>query len=251
MHPATLATRARHASVIGILSTTARSAILEGMSEAVQVDVVRVFTDAGGGLGNELGIVTADVAGREQRIATQLGFSETVFLGGVADGVAAMRIFTPASELPFAGHPSVGTAWWLAQAGATVHTLSVAAGAVAVRLDGDTTWITGRAEWAPDFTMHELASAADVDALEPDSFTSGKHYVWARHGDTIRARMFAPEMGIVEDPATGAAAVRLTATLGSDLEIVQGAGCVIRTRALPDGFVEVGGRTVRDRTLSV
>lgn len=217
---------------------------------SISVEVVRVFTDANGALGNELGIVRSSglSRGREQQIATELGFSESVFIDEVAGGIATIRIFTPASELAFAGHPSVGTAWWLRDQGVTL--LREKAGDVAVRTEGDVTWITARAPWAPEFTVHALDDAAAIDALEAESFTTGQHYAWAWSGEgAVRARMFAPAMGIVEDQATGAAAVRLTALLGRDLVVTQGLGCVIRTRFLGGDLVELGGTTVADRTL--
>ena len=72
--------------------------------------VLRVFTRGGEG-GNHLGVVTdttglADVT--MQAIATALGFSETIFIDWRAVGDPRVRIFTPAAELAFAGHPLVG-----------------------------------------------------------------------------------------------------------------------------------------------
>jgi predicted PhzF superfamily epimerase YddE/YHI9 len=224
---------------------------------AVQVDVVRVFTDEHGRYGNELGIVTSSEAsrGREAAIAAELGFSETVFIESVASGRVTIRIFTPAAELPFAGHPSVGTAWWLAQQGTPADVLVEGAGDVAVRYDGDTTWISGRAEWAPTFEWMPLPSPAEVDALDPDAFSDHHFYAYSWTDEAaglLRARMFAPDLGIPEDEATGAAAVAITTLLERDLEIHQRRGSVISTRRGPDGIVEVGGRTVREqsRTLS-
>jgi predicted PhzF superfamily epimerase YddE/YHI9 len=224
------------------------------MSEIV-VDVVRVFTDEHGGSGNLLGIVDAARAGgREQELATALGFSETVVIDAVDDGVATIRIFTPAHELPFAGHPTVGTAWWLAADGRPVRALRVPAGEVGVRLDGaDTAWITARPEWAPAFGWHRLATAEDVDAVDPAVATEGQHYYWAWTDEAagrLRSRMFAPAMGIVEDEATGAAAVGLTGRLERDLDITQGAGCRLTTR-WRDGVVELGGRVAADPSRTV
>jgi predicted PhzF superfamily epimerase YddE/YHI9 len=224
------------------------------MSSQISVAVVAVFTNDALEFGNELGLVRTEdsVRGHEQEIATRLGFSETVFLDSVDDGVAGIRIFTPASELPFAGHPSVGSAWWLAQEGTPVRRLAEKAGEVAVRYDGDVTWITGRASWAPEFEWMPLTSPAEVDALDPASFTYGHHYAYAwidEAAGRLRSRMFAPEMGIAEDEATGAAAVRITTVLARDLQIEQGRGSHIRTRLLKEGDVEVGGRTVAVRQL--
>jgi predicted PhzF superfamily epimerase YddE/YHI9 len=221
------------------------------MSEqAIDVEVVRVFTDEAGDSGNELGLVeAAQVAGREQEIAAALGFSETVVLDGLADGIATIRIFTPVKELPFAGHPSVGAAAWLAARGTPVTVLREVAGDVGVgQDDASGTWITARAEWAPAFTWHDLAAPGDVDAIDPARFTEGQHYAWAwidESAGRLRSRMFAPEMGIVEDQATGAAAVALTGRLRRDLDILQGAGCRLATR-WRDGLVDLGGRVVAD-----
>ncbi|SDZ09390.1 PhzF family phenazine biosynthesis protein [Herbiconiux ginsengi] len=226
------------------------------MESQLTVDVVSVFTDPEGGHGNPLGLLrsSGETRGREQEIATALGFSETVFVDEIDEGpvphgrTAHIRIFTPAAELPFAGHPCVGTAWWLAQSGLPVDVLRVRAGDVAVRHDGDFTWITGRASWAPEFIWHPLETAAEVDALDPAAFTEGKHYFWAwidEESGHLRSRMFAPAMGIAEDEATGAAAVRLTAQLDRDLAIDQGAGSRILTRRLGGEDIAVGGRTVR------
>ena len=71
------------------------------------------------------------------------------------------------------------------------------------------------------------------------------HYVWAwldEPARRVRARMFAPAFGIREDEATGSAAMRLTAELGRDLEIVQGEGSLLHTHVRYLGQqVEVGG----------
>jgi len=81
------------------------------------VTVLRVFTDAAGNFGNPLGIVDAASvpASQRQAIASELGYSETIFVGLPSNGstTAHARIFTPATELPFAGHHMVGAAWWL------------------------------------------------------------------------------------------------------------------------------------------
>jgi predicted PhzF superfamily epimerase YddE/YHI9 len=58
--------------------------------------------------------------------------------------------------------------------------------------------------------------------------------------------MFAPNLGIVEDEATGAAAVRMTDYLSRDLHITQGKGSRIDTWWDPQGWVKVGGRVVHD-----
>lgn len=226
--------------------------------DEIEVVVVRVFTDERGTNGNELGIVSSSqaTARREQDIAAALGFSETVFVDELdeAGRHASIRIFTPAAELPFAGHPSVGTAWWLAHDRTPVDVLREKAGevAVSVDLDQDSAAIVARAEWAPEFTWLALETAADVEALDPFAFTEGQHYAYAwidEGAGALRARMFAPALGIVEDEATGAAAVAITARLGRALRILQGEGSELVTEPLGDGRVRVGGTVVYDRTI--
>jgi predicted PhzF superfamily epimerase YddE/YHI9 len=221
---------------------------------AIDVTVLRVFTDRNGEHGNPLGVVdsaTVNPADR-QRIATELGYSETIFVTVPAAGMhtAQARIHTPTTELPFAGHPTVGAAWWLKTRGTPIKTLQVPAGVVQVGYSGDLTSVSARAEWAPDFSIHEMTSTDELSAADPDDYGEGvEHYLWTWLGtsaDTIRSRMFAPHLGIREDEATGSAAVRITEHLSRNLTIVQGQGSVIETVWSPDGWVQVAGRVVDD-----
>ena len=221
------------------------------------MDVVSVFVDESGAHGNPLGIVWASSSTRkhEQQIAADLGFSETIFIDAVADGAASARIFTPRAELRFAGHPTVGLAAWLRSHGDEVDAINVPAGSVRVRFDDDRVFVTALPEWAPQFEIARLDSAAEVEAVDPDAYASGLHYVWAWIDEgtrRVRARMFAPDLGIREDEATGAAAVRLTAELGRDLEIVQGQGSLLSTHVRYLGQqIEVGGRVSAARTIEL
>jgi predicted PhzF superfamily epimerase YddE/YHI9 len=218
---------------------------------AVDVSVLRVFTDTQGQHGNPLGVVDASLVSPTDRqaVATELGYSETIFvdLPAPGDGSARAQIFTPAVELPFAGHPTVGAGWWLRQRGTPVDTLLVPGGPVAVEYDGDLTLISARAEWSPAFSIHELDSVDAVLAADPDDYADDEHYVFAWiDSDTIRSRLFATPFGIPEDEATGSAAVRITEHVRRDLEIVQGRGSQLSTRWDPTGWVKVAGRVVDD-----
>ena len=226
---------------------------------AIDVTVLRVFTDADGNYGNPLGVVdnsTVEPADR-QRIATQLGYSETIFIDLPADGsnTAHARIFTPAVELPFAGHPTVGASWWLREQGSAINTLQVPAGIVQVTYDGELTAVSARSEWAPDFAIYDLASVDELMAADPSDYSDDvEHYLWTwldQAAGTIRSRMFASHLGVPEDEATGAAAVRVTDYLSRDLEIVQGKGSMISTEWSPEGWVRVAGRVVSDGTKQI
>ena len=130
--------------------------------------VLRVFVDEDGEWGNPLGVFLD--GGRvpeaeRQGIAAELGFSETVFVEDRAGG--RMRIHTPRIELPFAGHPTVGTAWLLAHEGTPVETLRPPAGEVGVRHAGEATYVAARPEWAPAFEYVEVGSPAAVRDARP------------------------------------------------------------------------------------
>ncbi|MCV7099262.1 PhzF family phenazine biosynthesis protein [Mycobacterium palustre] len=220
----------------------------------IDVTVLRVFTDPDGGFGNPLGVVSAggvDVGDR-QRLAAQLGYSETVFVDVPAAGSATAHatIYTPRTELPFAGHPCVGAAWWLRDNGRPIKTLQVPAGLVQVGYDGDRTVISARCEWAPEVAIHEFDSVEALLAADPADFPEGTaHYLWCwldRSAGSLRSRMFAANLGVPEDEATGSAAMRITDFLSRDLRITQGEGSLIETAWNAEGWVGVAGRVVHD-----
>jgi predicted PhzF superfamily epimerase YddE/YHI9 len=212
-----------------------------------RLHVLRVFVGDGGAGGNPLGVFLdgAQVAeGERQGIAADLGFSETVFVEDPEQG--RLRIFTPKEELPFAGHPLVGTAWLLTSEGLDVPTLRPPAGEVPVRVEGGVTFISGRPEWAPPYEHFELASPAEVEALAGPPNGQDLAGVWAWEDERagyVRARVFPVRSGIDEDEATGAHAVRLAARLARTIIIRQGKGSLIFADPQPDGTVEIGGRT--------
>jgi predicted PhzF superfamily epimerase YddE/YHI9 len=213
-----------------------------------ELHVLRVFPGPGDTGGNPLGVVVNGSAVPDedrQAVAHRLGFSETVFVDDVVSGT--IRIFTPASELRFAGHPTVGTAWLLRHLGVAVTALNPPAGEVLTWIDGDLTWVRARAEWAPEMELRQYATPAEVDALAgaPDALPF--LYAWAWDDELagqVRSRAFAPGEGIAEDEATGAAAVRLTDALGRALTIRQGTGSQLLTGLGPGGTVDLGGRAV-------
>jgi trans-2,3-dihydro-3-hydroxyanthranilate isomerase len=209
---------------------------------------VDVFTDRAFA-GNQLAVFT-DARGLDgeamQALAQEIGFSETAFVvPAEAGGTARVRIFTPASELPFAGHPILGTAWVLAAPlQRVVVELETGSGIVPVTVDRDDSGavVFGRmlqpvpgVEPYPDadalltalgvqgsllpverydngplHTFVVLESREAVAALEPDLTTLRELAVNASciagEGTSWKTRMFAPALGVPEDAATGSAA---------------------------------------------
>lgn len=243
------------------------------MSGAREFHTLDVFTDRVFG-GNPLAVLP-DAEGIDgaqmQRIAREFNLSETVFVlpPESADVLVTLRIFTPAEELPFAGHPTVGTAVLLADLGrvpldadgGASFRFGEGVGAVPVRVTraADGLWSARLTAARPvdlgDAPPADGIAAAlglrleDIDGLPLRTATAGAPFtivglrdldalararadltVWeevltpssAPHaylvvrtgGTAFRARMFGPQMGIVEDPATGAAATALAGYLG-------------------------------------
>jgi trans-2,3-dihydro-3-hydroxyanthranilate isomerase len=231
--------------------------------------IADVFTDVPLA-GNQVAVFTdaRDIPEeRLQPLAREINYSETVFVYPAAgDGHARIRIFTPNNELPFAGHPILGTAFVLAQPLQLeeIH-LETGRGLVPVRLDRDgprvafgwmrqpePTWEPfERAEelcrilgatptdlplelyrQGPGHVLVELGSVEEVAALTPDfgalaRFMDEGAAVFARDGDRWKLRVFVPAYGIAEDPATGSAAGPLALHLARHGRIAFGDEIVI------------------------
>ena len=177
--------------------------------------LLRVFCSDDGSGGNPLGLFLdgAEVAPeRRQAVAADLGLSETVFVDDAQRG--EIRIFTPAVELDFAGHPSVGAAWMLDG----VDALRPPAGELAVRREGENVYVAARPEWGPPHDLVELDSADEVEALDgpPEGYDLAMAWAWLdEDAGIVRARVFPVRIGIAEDEATGSAATKLCALAGA------------------------------------
>jgi predicted PhzF superfamily epimerase YddE/YHI9 len=225
--------------------------------DGITVHVVRVFCDDHGDHGNPLGVVIEatsipDPTDR-QEIASELGFSETVFIDDAATG--RLAIYTPTEELPLAGHPLVGTSWLLRHLGQAIDTLRPPAGDVATTADATGAWIEANPELGPPWDLRQLptidaVNASDVSDFGPDDML----YLWTwidEAAGLIRARCLGAGLGVEEDEATGSAALRLGAALGRPLEIHQGRGSVIHARPTSAGLVRVEGRVVLDEQVVI
>ncbi len=220
----------------------------------VLVRVLRVFTDDGGRQGNALGVIDGALVGRDdrQRVAHELGFSETIFIDD--HGTGELRIFTPAVELPLAGHPLVGAAWLLlGEPGApTALDLRPPGGIVHAWTGADgRTWIEVPLGTLPDWSLVELGSPAEVEDLTGPLRADHDHVVywaWIETG-VIRVRCFAPRFGVAEDEATGSAALQLAALLEVPIEIRQGRGSLLSAHPVDADRAVVGGLVVEDGPL--
>lgn len=211
-----------------------------------QLQLLRVFCDEDGSGGNPLAVFAdgAEVPPeRRQAVAADLGLSETVF---VDDGERGeVRIFTPAVELDFAGHPAVGAAWLLEG----VEMLRTRAGEVPVEREDGAVFVAARPAWGPPFELEQLGSPAEVDALDGPPRGHDLIAAWAwldEAAGMVRARVFPVRLGIPEDEATGSAATKLEAEIGRPIDIRQGRGSRILARPRADGLVEIGGLCALD-----
>ena len=206
-----------------------------------RLQLLRVFCDEDGSGGNPLAVFAdgAEVPPeRRQAVAADLGLSETVFVDDRERG--EVRIFTPAVELDFAGHPAVGAAWLLEG----VETLRTQAGEVSVAREDGAVFVAARPAWGPPFELEQLGSPSEVDALGGPPRGQDLIAAWAwldEAAGMVRARVFPVRIGIAEDEATGSAATKLAAEIGRPIDIRQGRGSRILARPRADGLVEIGG----------
>lgn len=232
----------------------------------LQYEVVDVFTDTPFA-GNPLAVVL-DADGLEtaqlQAIAREFNLSETAFPmappvgaapsaaasptqpGGHLAATYALRIFTPTTELPFAGHPSVGSASVLHRLGriaAGPNVQACGAGLLDIHVGEQVTLTGGTAtvgealdpapflsavglstadlhgphprwagtgiEFAYLLVRPEALGAVHVDTEAVAALGGSGIWLGAWDGATARARVFPGGVGIVEDPATGSAALGL------------------------------------------
>jgi trans-2,3-dihydro-3-hydroxyanthranilate isomerase len=218
-----------------------------------------------------------------QALAREVNLSETTFPVVVSDDEYEVRIFTPGEEMPFAGHPSLGTAWVL---GPNTWRQTSPGGTLVVEAD-----FTGAVMSQPDPELAEVDAApciaalglhgaegayrgtimglshvfvptdAPIDALTPDPSavaaaaraSGGSSLAPVRRIDdtTLHVRLFAPGLGVIEDPGTGSAAgpvgvlARRLWSVADDVIIRQGdemgRPCRIEVHTV-EGDVRVGGR---------
>jgi predicted PhzF superfamily epimerase YddE/YHI9 len=93
-----------------------------------------------------------------------------------------------------------------------------------------------------------------VDRADPADYPGGPHYLWAwvdQATGRLRSRMFAAAFGIIEDEATGAAAISFTDLQERDLDITQGRGSRIYTRWEGEGWARLGGRVVSEPSRTI
>ena len=219
-----------------------------------------VFTDRRFG-GNQLAVFpeAAGLAPQTmQQIAREINFAETTFVTAAEHRGTdtRMRIFTPGSELPMAGHPVIGSTFALARSGAIgvgrrdwTYGLNIGPTPVSLEWAGarlEFAWMTQRLpEFGPvvddigcvaravgvreddirgtglpiqrvscgvPFVMVPITTREAVDSASPDSrvldfeaylFTTNRR--GAPDSADVYSRMFAPRLGVPEDPATGSA----------------------------------------------
>ena len=158
-----------------------------------------------GKFGNPLGVVDASTVepADRQRIATELGYSETIFVDSARRTERTPRTPTSSPRPPNCRSPATRPSerrGGCANRGTPINTLQVPAGIVQVSYDGDLTAVSARAEWAPDFAIHDLDSIDELSAADPDDYTDdAEHYLWTwpdRDSGAMRSRMFAADLGV-------------------------------------------------------
>jgi trans-2,3-dihydro-3-hydroxyanthranilate isomerase len=206
------------------------------VSTALRFLLLDVFTDRAL-TGNQLAVcVGADPLPAELRqdLAREIGFSETVFVeppSHVTAGDARLRIHTPSVELPFAGHPVLGSAVALAGerglAAGAVITLECGVGPIPVELGPD-----GRSGWmrqpVPTISLFEPAAAlldglglAAADVVAPlECYVNGPEHIVVTVASPAIVAEARPDLGQVER-AAGARGVSVCAVVDSSTVVTR------------------------------
>jgi len=260
------------------------------------------FSDGGQG-GNPAGVVIADqLPSRErmQRIAADVGYSETVFAAQEADRVWTTRYFSPESEVPFCGHATIALGAALAERfGAGIHVLNLSEASITVEGAVEGEWFSAALQspptWNKPVDEAQQAEALALFGLSTDDLDAGypvarihagadhlllplkdratlaamtydldagrtfmnAHQlvtvmlVWAQKDRLFHVRNAFASGGVLEDPATGAAAAAFAGYLrdkglltAGDIDVVQGEDMGSRS-LLNASFSQQAGSSVR------
>jgi trans-2,3-dihydro-3-hydroxyanthranilate isomerase len=207
--------------------------------------LLNVFATPEENSGNQLAVVLTEEklsTEKMQSITKDFNFSETIFIRDYYH----LRIFTPKSELPFAGHPSIGAAWQVGQLTSKRRfSLEAPLGVIEVESDASTAGLIYPGQPVVrnfDGDLHHVLKHCQVDsvqvhldqvryisagpefiviplkshsalkkAVSPVSSSQALkcYFIFQANPDTFYVRMFAPVLSVIEDPATGSAACAL------------------------------------------
>jgi len=226
----------------------------------IDVHVVRVFTSKNGQYGSPAGVIIDEgshISPQErQSIATQLGFSETVFVNRKSP--AKVSIYGLQNEVNFAGAPLLGTAWLLSkQQGSLIEEITCNDKQIKVLEEDTLTWIiVDDLVGTPPWHHEQLKTYQEVEALSVDDEPYKEHtYAWAWVDSSpriarVRARTFAPDWDIPEEEANGSGSMQLAHKLGRNLEIIHGKGSLIRASVGSTG-IAIGGWVKEDPKITI
>jgi trans-2,3-dihydro-3-hydroxyanthranilate isomerase len=255
----------------------------QGYVRRMRYRIVDVFTERPL-VGNALCVVVDPCPEELQPlVAREVNLSETTFPTVTAADAYEMRIFTPGGEIPFAGHPSLGTAWVLGPERWTQRTrnttVTVEADAEGARMSQPdpevvehdptpavaATGLPGaEAAWRIDLagTVHLLVatdapledvlpSMTDVADVSAAVGAVGLGLFRRLDDRTIHVRVFGPGSGIPEDPGTGSAAgpvgLLARAQWGTDADVTIRQGDEIGRPCRIEVHAEPGAVTVGGR----
>ena len=223
------------------------------MDTAIKVELSRVFTDNNGNFGNTVALIMDEARQLSkldrQTIATELSYSETVFIDDLA--TAQINIFNPQKEVPFAGHAVIGAANLITDLlDKPITSLQCNGIEISTRQDKDIQWIQAPSSLLPPWNYEQKVDAAAVEGIALAETNKILHlFVWAwidEAAGQVRARTFAPDWGIDEDQGNGSGSMGLALMLNRELEIMHGEGSIIYAKPISEKTAQVGGRVVRD-----
>ncbi len=226
---------------------------IKSLSMNIEVNVLRVFVNENGDFGNPVGIVLDEPRRLDdelrQKIAAQLGYSETVFIDDLS--APTVSLFNPKYKVEFAGHAVLGVAYFINRIlGRDLRSVRCGQADIAVIHDQEHIHIRAPLSVMPPWNIEQVGDALAVERLSANESSQKMHtVVWAwmdKNLGTVRARTFAPDWGIPEDEANGSGSMKLASTLGRNLEILHGKGSMLYVKPWKSNFADLGGRVVEE-----
>jgi predicted PhzF superfamily epimerase YddE/YHI9 len=212
---------------------------------------VKVFCDDNGNYGDRHGIIIDEArainTANRLKIATELGYAETVYVNDVKSG--NISFFAQTEEIPFAGTAALAAAGMLRMlTGADPTNLVSQNHRIAVEIKDGLVWVTAELSVMPAWNLQLLASVESVERMTAQEAERLEHVmVWAwidEKAGAVRARTFATDWLLPEAEANGSGSMLLAAQLGRPIAVSHGAGSTIYAAPVSKNLAKLGGLVV-------
>jgi predicted PhzF superfamily epimerase YddE/YHI9 len=208
-----------------------------------------VFCDEKGHHGDKHGIIIDEEqkihSDERQKIATDLGYAETIFINDI--DAASISFFAKTEAIPFAGTAALAAARMLQRLSrkqpALLKTMD---NAISLSFKGNEIWVDANISIMPRWNHLRLESVVEVERITLEESNDLEHtMVWAwsdRKNGVIRARTFAPDWMLPEVEANGSGSMILANRLDRRIVVIHGVGSKIFAESKSNDTASLGGR---------